>query len=47
MSRPAWMDRPHEFREDTDDYSMCRCGVPALTHDQIEHPEPTDSEPSS
>lgn len=28
-----WRDWPHEFVEDTDDGSMCICGVPALTHD--------------
>lgn len=32
MTRPVWMDRPHEFREDVDDYSMCVCGVPADVH---------------
>ncbi len=36
MSRPAWMDRPHEFYEDVDDYSTCSCGIPADVH-----PEPT------
>lgn len=34
MSRPGWMDRPHEFREDVDDCSMCVCGVPADVHDR-------------
>lgn len=36
MTRPAWMDRPHEFREDVDDASTCVCGVPALTHECME-----------
>lgn len=35
----SWMDKPHEFREDVDDYSMCRCGVPALTHHLVEPEE--------
>ena len=35
MTRPVWMDRPHEFREDADDYSMCVCGVPADVHDRV------------
>lgn len=25
-------EKPHEFREDADDYSMCTCGVPADQH---------------
>ena len=25
----------HEFTEDVGDGSMCICGVPALTHDQV------------
>lgn len=29
----------HEFTEDADDYSMCICGVPALTHDQVYPPD--------
>jgi len=28
----------HTFTEDVDDASMCVCGVPALTHDQV-YPE--------
>jgi hypothetical protein len=36
MSRPAWMDRPHEFHEDVDDCSMCVCGVPAMHHRVVE-----------
>lgn len=36
MSRPAWMDQPHEFRENRNDYSMCLCGVPADGHDRWE-----------
>ena len=28
MSRPKWCDRPHEIREDINDGSMCRCGLP-------------------
>lgn len=36
MSRPEWMDKPHEFREDGNDYSMCQCGVPAMYHDKWE-----------
>lgn len=36
---PLW-ERPvppavHPFIEDTDDASMCLCGVPALSHDQV------------
>lgn len=27
--------RAHEFTEDVDDYSMCVCGIPALTHDLV------------
>lgn len=30
--RPPWMDEPHEFREDGNDYSMCLCGVPSDYH---------------
>jgi len=26
---------PHEFREDVNDYSMCMCGIPAITHDAV------------
>jgi hypothetical protein len=26
----------HEFDEDVDDYSMCMCGMPALTHYLVE-----------
>ena len=31
---PTWhVEREaHEFREDVNDYSMCMCGIPALTH---------------
>lgn len=36
MTRPAWMDQPHEFRENGNDASMCLCGVPANEHDQWE-----------
>lgn len=28
----------HEFTEDVNDASMCLCGVPALTHDQVYPP---------
>lgn len=28
----------HEFTEDVDDYSMCICGVPALSHDVVYPP---------
>lgn len=31
LSQPTaerWQDRPHEAREDVDDYSMCLCGSP-------------------
>lgn len=39
------MDTPwHEFREDVEDYSMCRCGVPALTHDRV-FPDPVGKGP--
>lgn len=44
-----WRDWPHEFVEDTDDGSMCICGVPALTHDAAmerlaDQPDTTASE---
>jgi hypothetical protein len=29
------MSDPHEFREDVNDYSMCTCGIPAITHDAV------------
>lgn len=36
MTHHAWKDRPHKFREDVDDASMCVCGVPVLTHECME-----------
>lgn len=36
MARKPWMDRPHEFVEDVDDYSMCVCGVPGDVHADVE-----------
>lgn len=35
----AYWDGPHPFTEDHNDFSMCLCGVPALTHDQVYPPE--------
>jgi len=35
-SPPETLVRPwHEFDEDTDDLSMCRCGIPGLTHERV------------
>ena len=28
-------DLIHEFTEDVNDYSMCRCGIPATVHDAV------------
>jgi hypothetical protein len=36
MARRAWMDKPHEFRENVNDGSMCLCGIPAYYHDDWE-----------
>lgn len=35
MTAERWKERPHEVREDVDDYSMCLCGSPvaAALHD--------------
>ena len=33
MSIRAWENDVHEFHEDVSDYSMCLCGIPALTHE--------------
>lgn len=31
----------HEFTEDINDYSMCICGVPQMTHDTVYPKDPT------
>jgi len=37
VKRGEWLaQRPHEFEEDTDDGSMCLCGVPASSHHAVE-----------
>lgn len=36
---PTWKvdyNPPHEFDEDVNDYSMCMCGVPAMSHWAVE-----------
>lgn len=43
-ARHAWEPlEPHEFTEDVADGSMCICGVPALTHDDLVFPPASET----
>ena len=45
MKRGEYLARRlHEFEEDVEDYSMCLCGVPAMTHECV---EPATSTPGA